>query len=252
MATARVGGKRSYDDFLGTSYGGFGYSAHAGRNVEVAARPRFSASQHGSVVQGQEEAASSSFARPSSPTSPNHLAERMDSIMMDSVMPSTKKTKFLAADDENQSSTPSTQAQLISRAVQSLPKLTYSDDCTFLSSSDKFVAFSIPSSFIRPHSFTSSLYLDLHHRMFPPSHRSISLFGLLLSTMTSAMTPFKHHSTSTQATLCLNRSLAFSFPSHSSSFRPLSCDLIANPYYFLILYPFPSSIEPTDLAQGPP
>lgn len=93
MATARVSGKRSYDDFLGSPYGNFGYSAHAGRNVDRVASD----------------------------------VETMD--FMDDVLPSTKRPKH--DDEAAQSSAPSTQANLIASAVQSLPKYTSSEDGAF-------------------------------------------------------------------------------------------------------------------------
>lgn len=92
MATARVSGKRSYDDFLGSPYGNFGYSAHAGRNVERRAE-----------------------------------AETMD--FMDDVLPTSKRSKH--DDEAAESSTPSTQATLVSSAVQTLPKLATSEDRTW-------------------------------------------------------------------------------------------------------------------------
>lgn len=92
MATARLSHKRSYDDFL-TPHGGFGYSAHAGRNVE----------QYG--------------------------AEMMD--VLDEVVPVAKKAKFALHETEVASvSQPSTQAKLAAQAQETLAKLTCSETCT--------------------------------------------------------------------------------------------------------------------------
>lgn len=99
MATARLSHKRSYDDFL-EPYGGFGYNAHAGRNVQ-AWKP-----------------------------------EMMD--VMDEVVPAAKKSKFLLHDEESaQSSTPSTQATIAAKISESLPKLTRTDERTFSNSGNQ-------------------------------------------------------------------------------------------------------------------
>jgi hypothetical protein len=91
MATARVSHKRSYDDFM-APYGDYGYNAHAGRNVQTL------------------------------------RAEPMDT--MEEVMPSNKRSKFILSDDTDIISQPSTQATLIARAAQTLPKLSSPEDCT--------------------------------------------------------------------------------------------------------------------------
>lgn len=85
MATARLSHKRTYDDFL-TPHGGFGYSAHAGRNVE------------------------------------QYSSEMMD--VMEEVVPTSKRTKFAIQDDDSSLvSMPSTQAKLAAKAQATLDKL---------------------------------------------------------------------------------------------------------------------------------
>lgn len=94
MAAARVSHKRSYDDFI-TPYGSFGYSAHAGRNVESVA------------------------------------AEKMD--VMDDFVPTNKRSKYAFHDDESANvSAPSTQATLAAKAVQSMPTLSATNERTVL------------------------------------------------------------------------------------------------------------------------
>lgn len=85
MATARLSHKRTYDDFL-TPHGSFGYSAHAGRNVER-----------------WNEAS-------------------MD--VMEDVVPQNKRAKFaMHEDDSPQTSQPSTQARIAAKVQESLRKL---------------------------------------------------------------------------------------------------------------------------------
>lgn len=92
MAAARVSHKRSYDDFI-TPYASFGYSAHAGRNVETV------------------------------------VPEKMD--VMEDLMPTNKRAKYAIHDDETAiTSTPSTQATLAAKAVQSMPKLSSPEERT--------------------------------------------------------------------------------------------------------------------------
>lgn len=89
MATARVSHKRSYDDFM-APYGDYGYNAHAGRNVQTL------------------------------------RTETMDT--MDEAVPVTKRSKFALHDEAAQTSQPSTQANLIAHALQTLPQLTTAED----------------------------------------------------------------------------------------------------------------------------
>ena len=92
MATARVSHKRTYDDFI-APYASFGYSAHAGRNVEAPA------------------------------------PEAMD--VMEEVVPMNKRSKYAFHDEEAaQISTPSTQAKLASKAIESFPVLATTEDRT--------------------------------------------------------------------------------------------------------------------------
>lgn len=92
MAATRVSHKRSYDDFI-APYAAFGYNAHAGRNVEVRA------------------------------------PESMD--IMEEVVPLNKRSKYAFHDDESaQISTPSTQARLAAKAIETFPTLASTEDCT--------------------------------------------------------------------------------------------------------------------------
>lgn len=93
MATARLSHKRTYDDFL-TPHGAFGYSAHAGGNVE------------------------------------QYSPEMMD--VMEEVVPVNKRAKFALHEEEAaQVSMPSTQARIAAQAQETMSKLNYSETCTF-------------------------------------------------------------------------------------------------------------------------